>query len=489
MTRFVRVTTLTVTLLATAEGCSRDRPNGNGSAATSAASVAPAAASVAIPRARKPGLTEPGVRELVGKWTAAQSTNDFASYEALYADRFTGVKRAGSLTVRQGRDDWMKDRKAMIAPGLVVEANDVSVAVTKDAATVSFVQHYKSPRFEDVGLKQLVVIATPVGPRIAREEMLSSAIQMQGLGRKLSGRLHVAQSGGVFLTPGVPANAVKGRLSLAKPDIVPVQEVDSAVDEAALSPDQRGFVGRTFTAYDAQGKACSTTVQSLSVKALVTPHFGTVQSFDDRSEYPDPAVAAQKRAETYFDLAGDAGRYLFGTFATPCPGARWSIEGTGVAVTPKGSGGDEQASITALHTVPQYRAIAADFAREHPERKGEVWEKYDGEVTFGVFRPEKGSPLLVLGARGGSGCGDFWGSMTAVFDVTHPAQPVSRGVADASPSVPNLLAAVDLDADGELEFISGPDGESADFALIRPGKKGVYVRDTFFTTPFLDCPC
>jgi hypothetical protein len=62
-------------------------------------------------------------------------------------------------------------------------------------------------------------------------------------------------------------------------------------------------------------------------------------------------------------------------------------------------------------------------------------------------------------------------------------------VTDASPSVPHLLAAVDLDGDGELEFISGPDGESSAYALIRPGKKGVYVRDTFFTTPFLDCPC
>jgi hypothetical protein len=383
----------------------------------------------------------------------------------------------------------MKDRKTMIAPGLLVEANDVAIGVTKDLATVHFVQHYKSPRFEDLGPKQFVVIATVAGPRIAREEMLSSSIQMQGLGKGLANRLHAAEAGGVFLVSGVPARAAKGKLAVKKPEFVPVSEVDSAVDEAALTPEQRNFTGRTFTAYDAQGMACPAAVERLSLKAMVTPHFGTVQSFSDPSEYPDPAVAARKMAETYFDLAGDEGRYLFGHFAKPCPGARWAIEGTGVTVTPKTAGEDNHAAITALRALRQYRDIAADFGREHPDKKSTPWETYDAEVTFDVFRPTEGTVLGVLGVRAGSGCGDFWGSMTAVFDVQAPAQPAVRGVTDASPSVPHLLAAVDLDGDGELEFISGPDGESSAYALIRPGKKGVYVRDTFFTTPFLDCPC
>jgi hypothetical protein len=487
MPKHVRSPVFAVTLLVLAEGCSRDRPTG-GAAVTGAPSAA-AAASAVVTRPDKPGLTEPTVRELVGKWAAAQSTNDFSAYQALYADRFTGVKRAGSLTVRLGRDDWMKDRKAMIAPGLVVEANDVAVAVTKDAATVHFVQHYKSPRFEDLGPKQLVVIATPSGPRIAREEMLSSAVQMQGLGRGLANRLHAAESGGVFLVSGLPTRAATGKLSIARPELLQVSEVDAAIDEAALTPEQRGFVGRAFTAYDAQGNACPAAVASLSLKALVTPHFGTVQSFGDSSEYPDPAVAARKKAEAYFDLAGGEGRYLFGRFAKPCPGARWAIEGTAVAVTSKASDADKSAATAAFHALPQYRSIAAEFTEEHPDKKGTPWETYDGEITFDVFRADKGPPLLVLGARGGSGCGDFWGAMTAVFDVRDPSHPVARGVADAAPSVPHLLAAVDLDADGELEFVSGPDGESAAYALLRPNKKGAYVRDTFFSTPFLDCPC
>jgi len=362
------------------------------------------------------------------------------------------------------------------------------VAVTKDAATVHFVQHYKSPRFEDVGPKQLVVIATPSGPRIAREEMLSSAIQMQGLEKSLASRLHAAESGGVFLASGLPARSATGKLSVGKPEFMTLSQVDSAVDEAALSPEQRAFVGRTFTAYDAKGKACSATVQSLSLKAVVTPHFGTVQSFSDTSEYPDPAVAARKRAEAYLDLAGDEGRYLFGRFAKPCPGARWAIEGTGIPVVPRASDADKGAAIAALHALPQYRTVSAEYARKHPEEKGKAWETDDGEITLDAFHAEKGA-LWVIGARGGSGCSDFLGAMTAVFDSSDPTHLIAKGVADASPDVPDLLAAVDLDADGELEFISGPDGETFAHALIRPGKKGVYVRDTFFSAPFLDCPC
>jgi hypothetical protein len=488
MSTYVRWRVFAVTLLVLAQGCSRDRSSGGSATATAAASAATGAPSGASTHTNRVGLTESTVRELVGKWAAAQSTNDFPAYDALYAERFTGVKRAGSLTVRLNRADWMKDRRTMIAPGLVVEASELTVAVTKDAATAHFVQHYKSPRFEDVGPKQLVVIATPAGARIAREEMLSSAIQMQGLGKGIADRLHAAESGGVFLVSRVPARAAAGKPTVAKPQFISVSEADAAVDQAALTPEQRALVGRTFTAYDAQGKACPATVEGLSLKAMVTPHFGLEQSFSDSSEYPDPVVLARKRAEAYFDLAGDEGRYLFGRFEKPCPGARWAIEGTGVTVVPKASDADKSAAITALHALPQYRTLAAEFAQQNPDKKGTPWETDDAEVTFDVFHTEKGS-VLVLGARGGSGCGGFWGSMTAVFDVRDPLHPVARGVSDASPSVPHLLAAVDLDADGELEFISGPDGETAAYALIRPGKKGVYVRDVFFSAPFLDCPC
>lgn len=477
--------------------CSRDKETSASAPAKGAAANASAAPLGAAspppgtpPRPAGPTLTEASVRELVQKWTAAQSGNDFAGYEALYAERFTGIKRAGTFVKRLGRADWMADRRTMIAPGLIVEASDVKVDVTPTAANVHFVQRYKSPRFEDVGPKQLVVVLTPQGPRIAREEMLSSMIQMQGLGKPLASRLHAAESTGVFLVSGLGKGAGKGDPVVAKPEYLGVQEADAAVNEAALAPEQRAFVGRAFTAYDAAGKPCPAVVKSLSIKAVVIPHFGVLQSFEDRAEYPDPAAAEKAKPGVFYDLAGNEGRYLFGRFESPCPGARWAVEGSGVAVVPKSEPLKEHpGALAALRALPEYKKVQAELAAEHPEKKAQPWDTYDGETSFDAFRPPKGAPLLVASSRAGNGCGDFYGALAAVFDSTDPAHPASRGVIDGAPGILNVLAAVDLDGDGELEFVTGPDGESERFGLIRPGKKGTYVREDFFAVPFLDCPC
>jgi hypothetical protein len=432
------------------------------------------------------------VRELVHKWTAAQSSNDFAGYEALYAERFTGIKRAGTFTKRLARGEWMADRKTMIAPGLVVEASEVKVEVSPAAANVHFIQRYKSPRFEDVGPKQLIVVLTPTGPRIAREEMLASTIQMQGLGKPLASRLHASESTGVFLVSGLPKEAGKGKPFLAKPEYLNVQGASAIANDAALTAEQRAFVGKTFTAYDAAGKPCPAVVKSLSVKALVIPHFGVLQSFDDREAYPDPAAAQKAKPEVFYDLAGEEGRYLFGHFESPCPGARWAVEGSAIAVVPKSeSPKAHPAALASFRSLPTYAKMQAELASAHPEEKARPWETYDdGHTDFDVFRPEKGAPLVVVSARSGSGCSDFYASMSAFLDASDAAHLVSRGVLETDPSnVLNPLAAVDLDGNGEFELVTGPDGDSEGFALVRPSGKGTYVREQFFGVPFLDCPC
>src|SRR5262249_27020631 len=55
----------------------------------------------------------PEVRALVDAWLAAQNRGDFAAYEKLYAQKFTGVRRSGTRTVSLDRAGWMRDRKRM----------------------------------------------------------------------------------------------------------------------------------------------------------------------------------------------------------------------------------------------------------------------------------------------------------------------------------------------------------------------------------------
>lgn len=430
---------------------------------------------------------------MVQAWTDAQSSNDFESYERLYADRFTGVKRAGTFTARLDRKAWMADRKTMIAPGLVVEARDPAVDVTDAIATVRFTQHYKSAHFEDVGPKQLVVIATLAGPRIAREEMLSSSIQMQGMGKPLSARLHAADSRGVFLVVEATDDAGKGSPRVVTPEYLDgVQEADRDVDPKALTDQQRAYEGRSFTVYDAAGNACPVVVKGFTMKSLLVAHFGVLQSFEDKTQYPDPVALAKKKAETYVELSGPNGRYLYGRFETPCKGARWAVEGSAIAVTPavEATPAERDAALFALRATKPSAALQAEFVKDHPEKKSSPWYAYDGNVTVAAFRPPQGASTLIVGAHGGAGCNDFYGSLMAVFDAADAAHPSLRGTVNDSPSFPRLLAAVDLDGDGDVEFIAGPTDETSAFDLIRRrSKSGPYVRERFFEVPFLDCPC
>jgi hypothetical protein len=271
------------------------------------------------------------------------------------------------------------------------------------------------------------------------------------------------------------------------------QGAGAVANDAALTAEQRAFIGKAFTAYDATGKPCPAVVKSLSVRALVIPHFSVGMSFDDRETYPDPAAAQKAKPEIFYDLAGAEGRYLFGHFESPCPGTRWAVEGSAIAVVPKSESPKEHpAALAAFRALPAYGKVQAELASKHPEEKARPWEAYDdGYSGFDVFRPEKGAPLVVVSAIGGSGCSDFYASVSAIFDTSDAARPASRGVmGDASTTTAlRLLAAVDLDGNGEFEFVTGPDSDSERFALIRPSGKGSYVREEFFFVPNLDCPC
>ena len=112
-------------------------------------------------------------------------------------------------------------------------------------------------------------------------------------------------------------------------------------------------------------------------------------------------------------------------------------------------------------------------------------------VVFGLFLAYHGYNK-VFGGGGLSGTAGWFGSIGMRWPQWQAriaaATEIGAGVMMAL-GLLTPLAAVDLDGDGALEFVSGPDGESERFGLIRPGPKGTYVREVFFSVPFLDCPC
>jgi hypothetical protein len=120
------------------------------------------------------------LRDFVERWTGAQNRGDLAAYQALYARSFEGVRRSGPRMVRFDRAGWMRDRARMFRKKMEVAAESLLSSRASGRTTVSFVQHFRSGSYQDVGLKQLVLVDEDGGLRIAREEMLSSERETPG---------------------------------------------------------------------------------------------------------------------------------------------------------------------------------------------------------------------------------------------------------------------------------------------------------------------
>src|SRR5215467_10769721 len=82
---------------------------------------------------------------LLNDWVKAQNEGNFATYEKLYAQKFTGVRRSGPRVVRLDRKGWMKDRGRMFKHTIVVAASEVKIVKAGKGATVTFVQTWSAP--------------------------------------------------------------------------------------------------------------------------------------------------------------------------------------------------------------------------------------------------------------------------------------------------------------------------------------------------------
>src|SRR5512139_4122140 len=151
--------------------------------AAPAASTGPVGSSSAA--ATGSAVDETAVRALVASWVEAQNKGDFAAYQKLYAAKVEGIKRSGQRTWRFDKKGWLDDRGRMFKKPMTVEAHDVSVRLSAASALVELRQRFKQDKFEDEGLKRMVVALENGELRIAREEMVHSVLA--------SGKTEVAQ--------------------------------------------------------------------------------------------------------------------------------------------------------------------------------------------------------------------------------------------------------------------------------------------------------
>jgi len=456
--------------------CKRDQP------------VLPAPLVPPAPATAQPApapLSEAQVKTLLDEWLAAQNAGAFDRYEKLYATKFQGVRRSGPRTVKLDRAGWMADRKRMFAKPMTVALAEVEVVRGTAMARAQFQQTWASGNYKDVGRKQLVIVREGDILRIAREELLDSRIV--GHHRDLSQALLLAEDHGVILTTRPEEAWAKGEVQPGKGEFTAMRPVDVA----ALPAEMAAWQKRKVRLMGKASPLCEGEIAGFSLVGRVTPHFGTVQTWGGFNGLEKPLPkwsAARIAADLWAESAGD-GRVLVGELAQECPGALWAFDAdktAPVAATadPIPAGPLLEAAVRAYRRLPLHAQIQNEFGAQ-----GAPWSA-DTEARTGAWRFAHPTATLVMVSAQRGGCADPYGDLTAIFRLTGPDSAPRLALLSAMSYGERAapLSAFDLDGDGTLEILFGPEGLRKERGLYQVAGDA-YDRFVLAQQPFHDCGC
>ena len=453
-----------------------------GSGAASGSSAAGSAGAGSAPAIVEGGVAaampvdEAAVKKVVDAWLAAQNTGDFAAYQALYADKMEGVKRVGPRTWRYDRKGWLDDRARMFKNPMKVEARDLTVRGTALGPSVELVQSFSQGKFSDEGPKQLSLIKTPAGYRIAREEMLRSVVAGAApatgastifLVVEVDGKSHVVIRG--------EAEAAWGKGAIAGP-FAGMHRY--AMQDASAAPPAATWRGRALAVYGADGKRCDATVGTVRLLSGGSPHFGEIQGWDNEMDMGDGHVWSQaERARAIFDMATP---YLVGELAIT--GDCKPVIAADAAATPKvfahaaADPAQAEAARAAFRKLPAYKDIQTEFTGNWSGTA--AWTASPSVDVFGDY--------VVVSASEGSGCGDFFGELVAVFKNTGGTLAL---VSDPADGFLRVDAIVDADGDGKPELIGAINDFRMVTAHLTPKAGAGFAPAVEVTFPYNDCGC
>ena len=434
----------------------------------------PTAAPAPAPPAPAPSaLSEADVRATLDAWLAAQNGGNFAAYEQLYAAKFYGVKRAGERVVRFDRAGWLADRKRMFQKPMQVEAREPRIRAGTDSAQLELTQRWASGKFEDLGLKRLLLVRESGQLRIAQEEMLSS--QLLAAPPSAAGGVHFVIALGSELYLALPEE--RGAVLAAEG---PVRRETGAADKT-LYVTSRATRAGTLPAWTGAklrlDTGCVATVAELRVLSRVVPHFGTSELWEKGTEDPpSPPLPPQRIAEEAFALG------------TPLTAARLSGCSAGVLAVPESAPPPIAAEVvsdpalaararSAFAALPSVKAQQREFLKDN---KGQWW---DGTLRIDVRRhPQSGQVLISALAHNGSGaCEELGPGTWAVFELDdNQLRRVRESAATGT-----LEQALDVDGDGKLELITHGD-YGTERELWQPQAESPAALLVY---DYQDCPC
>lgn len=421
-------------------------------------------------------IDESRIRQLLETWVNAQNEGDFQSYSSLYSEKFNGVKRAGAKTTTFDLDGWIADRQRMFQKTMDVEISDLNTVTTSQSAVVRFTQTWASGTFKDVGPKQLVIVDSPAGLRIAREEMLASTVlDAAHIVPNYNPNELAILVEDQYVVLQLDDNAVN-----AGPPLLLQAEGQAIADIKEAPESLGGFLGQRVSVHVDDKPKCESTIASLHVMARVTPHFGQVAVWTgqdpDIDRLSDSAIAKE-----IWDLA-DGARVVVGRLKDTCK------QGRHARVT-----GQEDAdhSLIILDVPDALKVTAKNAFRKldgfkevqrifkQDTQKTAAWDS-TGQTTVLAFGGHSAEvEYLAVSATAGDGCGDFRGEFWAIFKVG-----------------PNgsLTLLTDAKSPGDLFVPTGAVMINGEVVFLSEGrilrKTGPLWRTVHEARiPYFDCPC
>ena len=408
-------------------------------------------------------LNEAAVRAIVTQWLAAQNAGVFADYEKLYAERFNGVKRVGAVARTYNRAGWLDDRRRMFGALMQVTATDIVITVDAGSAVVRLTQTFAQKAFKDSGSKELLIVDSRQGLKIAREEMLQSK-PAAAVGDAMP-MLRVAGADYVVLSTEVPApqGPFEALGSGTGYDFSARRKISTSTQ------DPTGRQGQTVTVYPG-GKACQ--LGDVYMLGFGTPHFSTLQGWRTgdtdgdgvADQKPMPLDQQNENAIHAEMLAGQVASCP-GEVALMTPGVEWQ------------RGNDKE--LEALAAAAFIKNAGVQKAQREFAEGGDasMWygAKDGADVQRAVFESNGRRIVIVGAAKNEGGCGEFSASVYLVFEVVG-TNLVPRGETGAMPSV-----AVAVDAKSLPILV-------IESKLTVPSN-GTYADIREIDFGYQDCPC
>ena len=259
----------------------------------------------------------------------------------------------------------------------------------------------------------------------------------------------------------------------------------------------RGWLGRPVRVLGANGAVCETRLQRFVLRAQVTPDAATAEVWDGCAEPPvAPAVIAQR----IWDLAASSGRQLLAEFSAPCQGALLAVDpdlpAPAIAAPEPASAELGERALSEFRKLPAYAQIQARFKTEHPDAEGS-WDDHEARRGVWSLQLPTHAPLVFVSEEVGAGCSApsaaFSAGLSAIWSEGGASAPLGLLLVPEALDDRRLTprAVLDLEADGNVQVLLGPDGRFSARSLLAKTKTSAagFAKILLSSVPFFVGPC